>query len=39
MTVIAWGRTGASAVMLTWHDGRGGPAWRFPRGTRTSLCR
>ena len=32
MTVIAWGGAGASAVMLTWHHGRGGPAWRFPWG-------
>ena len=32
MTVIAWGGAGASAVMPTWHRGRGGPAWRFPWG-------
>jgi hypothetical protein len=32
MTVIAWGGAGASALMLTWHHGRGGPVWRFPWG-------
>jgi hypothetical protein len=32
MTVIAWGGIGASALMLTWHHGRGGPVWRFPWG-------
>jgi hypothetical protein len=32
MTVIAWGGAGASAVMPTWHHGRGGPVWRFPWG-------
>ena len=32
MTVIAWGGAGASAAMLTWHHGRGGPVWRFPWG-------
>jgi hypothetical protein len=32
MTVIAWGGTGASAVMPTWHHGRGGSVWRFPWG-------
>ena len=32
MTVIAWGGIGASALMLTWHYGRGGSAIRLPWG-------